>query len=30
LCNFPKFCQILKSIKIQKEILFELWPISGF
>jgi hypothetical protein len=30
LCNFPKFSQILKSIEIRKEILFELWPIFGF
>jgi hypothetical protein len=28
--NFSKFCQIPKSIEIQKEFLFELWPISGF
>jgi hypothetical protein len=30
LYNFSKFCQILKSIKIQKEFLFEIWPRSGF
>jgi hypothetical protein len=30
LYNFSKFCQILKSIEIRKEFLFEFWPGSRF